>query len=114
MPRVATNVAGHARKKRILKKAKGYYGTRSRCYRIAKEAVMKAQAYAYRDRKAKKRNIRRLWILRINAAVRLHGLSYSVFMNKLKKAGLDLNRKVLANLAVNDALAFTKIVETIK
>lgn len=114
MSRVATNVASHARKKRILKKAKGYYGTKSRCYRIAKEAVMKAQSYAYRDRKAKKRNIRRLWILRINAAVRLHGLSYSVFISKLKKAGLTLNRKILANLAINDPLAFTKIVETIK
>ncbi|MDI6786239.1 MAG: 50S ribosomal protein L20 [bacterium] len=114
MPRVSTNVASHARKKRILKKAKGYYGTRSRCYRIAKEAVMKAESYAYRDRKAKKRTIRRLWILKINAAARQHGLSYSVFMNRLKKAGLDLNRKVLANLAVNDALAFTKIVETIR
>lgn len=113
MSRVSTNVASHARRKKILKKAKGYYGTRRRCYRIAKEAVMRAESYAYRDRKAKKRSIRRLWILRINSAVRQHGLSYSIFMNKLKKTGLNLNRKMLANLAISDASAFAKIVETI-
>jgi large subunit ribosomal protein L20 len=114
MSKVSTSVASHARKKRILKKAKGFYGKRSRCYRIAKEAVMKAQSYAYRDRKAKKRIMRRLWILRINAAVRKHGLSYSVFMNKLKKAEIDLNRKILADLAKNDSMAFDRIVEAVK
>ncbi|MBU0600160.1 50S ribosomal protein L20 [bacterium] len=114
MPRVKTNVASQARKKKTLKKAKGYYGTRSKCYRIAKEAVMRAGAFAYQHRKAKKRNMRSLWILRINAAVHQYGLSYSIFMNKLKKAGLNLNRKILSNLAINDNLAFKQLVEAVK
>lgn len=103
----------HARKKRrtVLSRAKGYYGAKSRSYRAAKQQVQHSLQYMYRDRRNKKRNIRRLWITRINAAARINGLSYSVFMNGLKKAGVELDRKVLADMAVNDPAAFTAVVE---
>ena len=106
----------HARKKRraILSQARGYYGAKSRSYRNAKQQVYKSLQYAYRDRRNKKREIRRLWITRINAAARINGLSYSVFMNGLKKAGVELDRKVLADMAVNDAAAFAALVEIAK
>lgn len=114
MPRVKRSI--HARKKRrgVLKLAKGYYGAKSRSYRNAKQQVMKSLQYQYRDRRNKKRDIRRLWITRINAAARLNGLSYSVFMNGLKKAGVELDRKVLADMAVNDPAAFAAVVEVAK
>lgn len=114
MPRVKRSI--HARKKRrgVLKLAKGYYGAKSRSYRNAKQQVMKSLQYQYRDRRNKKREIRRLWITRINAAARLNGLSYSVFMNGLKKAGVELDRKVLADMAVNDPAAFAAVVEIAK
>lgn len=101
-------------KKKILKLAKGYYGQKHRSYRRAKEQVMHSLAYAYRDRRQKKRQFRALWITRINAAARLNGLSYSQFMNGLKKAGIELDRKILADMAVNDMPAFAKLVETAK
>ena len=106
----------HARKKRrtVLSRAKGYYGAKSRSYRAAKQQVQHSLQYAYRDRRTKKREIRRLWITRINAAARTNGLSYSVFMNGLKKAGVELDRKVLADMAVNDPAAFTAVVEVAK
>ncbi|GAB5605677.1 MAG: 50S ribosomal protein L20 [Sideroxydans sp.] len=110
MPRVKRGVTARARHKKILDKAKGYRGRRKNVYRIAKEAVMKAGQYAYRDRRQKKRQFRTLWIARINAAAREQGLSYSVFMNGLKKAAIDIDRKVLADLAVFDKAAFTQIV----
>lgn len=110
MPRVKRGVTAHARHKKILKLAKGYRGRRKNVYRIAKEAVMKAGQYAYRDRRQRKRQFRALWIARINAAAREFGLSYSVFMNGLKKASIDIDRKVLADLAVFDKGAFEKIV----
>ncbi len=110
MPRVKRGVTAHARHKKILKLAKGYRGRRKNVYRIAKEAVMKAGQYAYRDRRQRKRQFRTLWIARINAAAREFGLSYSVFMNGLKKASIDIDRKVLADLAVFDKNAFEKIV----
>ena len=114
MPRVKRSI--HARKKRrtMLARAKGYYGAKSRSYRAAKEQVQHSLQYAYRDRRNKKREIRRLWITRINAAARINGLSYSVFMNGLKKAGVELDRKVLADLAVNDAAAFAALAEVAK
>lgn len=114
MPRVKRSL--HARKKRrvMLARAKGYYGAKSRSYRAAKEQVQHSLQYAYRDRRNKKREIRRLWITRINAAARINGLSYSVFMNGLKKAGVELDRKVLADLAVNDAAAFAALAEVAK
>ena len=106
----------HARKKRrtVLSRAKGYYGAKSRSYRAAKEQVQHSLQYQYRDRRNKKREVRRLWITRINAAARINGLSYSVFMNGLKKAGVELDRKVLADMAVNDPAAFTAVVEVAK
>ena len=106
----------HARKKRrtVLSRAKGYYGAKSRSYRAAKQQVQHSLQYAYRDRRTKKREIRRLWITRINAAARINGLSYSVFMNGLKKAGVVLDRKVLADMAVNDPTAFAALVEVAK
>ena len=106
----------NARKKRrvVLARAKGYYGAKSRSYRAAKEQVQHSLKYAYRDRRNKKRIIRRLWITRINAAARMNGLSYSVFMHGLKSAGVELDRKVLADLAVNDATAFTALTEVAK
>jgi large subunit ribosomal protein L20 len=110
MPRVKRGVTARARHKKILDKAKGYRGRRKNVYRIAKEAVMKAGQYAYRDRRQKKRQFRTLWIARINAAAREQGMSYSAFMNGLKKAAIDIDRKVLADLAVFDKAAFTQIV----
>lgn len=111
MPRVKRGVTAHARHKKILKLAKGYRGRRKNVYRVAKEAVMKAGQYAYRDRRQRKRQFRVLWIARINAAAREFGLTYSNFMNGIKKAGIELDRKVLADLAVFDKAAFEKIVE---
>ena len=106
----------HARKKprTVLSPANGYYGAKSRSYRAPKQQVQHSLQYMYRDRRNKKRNIRRLWITRINAAARINGLSYSVFMNGLKKAGVELDRKVLADMAVNDPAAFTAVVEVAK
>jgi len=114
MARVKTGVTAHARHKKILKLAKGYRGTRSRLFKKANESVMKALYYARRDRRAKKREFRKLWIARINAAARINGLSYSKLMHGLKSAGVDMNRKVLADLAVNDATGFSKIAELAK
>lgn len=114
MPRVKRGVTAKARHKKVLEQAKGYRGRRNAVYRIAKEAVMKAGQYAYRDRRAKKRVFRALWIARINAAVRELGMSYSAFMNGLKKAEIDIDRKVLADLAVYDKAAFGKIAEQAK
>ncbi|MEE8327482.1 MAG: 50S ribosomal protein L20 [Nitrosomonadaceae bacterium] len=114
MPRVKRGVTAHARHKKVLNQAKGYRGRRKNVYRIAKEAVMKAGEYAYRDRRQKKRVFRALWIARINAATRECGLSYSVFMNGLKKASIEVDRKVLADIAVFDKPAFMKLVEQAK
>lgn len=110
MPRVKRGVIARARHKKVLKAAKGYRGRRKNVYRVAKQAVMKAGQYAYRDRRQKKRQFRTLWIARINAAAREHGMPYSVFMNGLKKAAIEIDRKVLADLAVFDKVAFTQIV----
>ena len=112
--RIKRAVNAVKKRRKILKLAKGYFGGRSKRYRVAREAVMKAQLYAYIGRKNKKRDFRALWIARINAAARMNGLSYSKFMFGLKKAGIELNRKVLADLAVNDAAAFTALVEKAK
>ncbi len=109
MPRVKRGVTARARHKKILKQAKGYYGARSRVYRVAKQAVIKAGQYAYRDRKQRKRQFRSLWIVRINAAARECGLSYSRFMNGLKKANVDIDRKVLADIAVRDKEGFAEL-----
>lgn len=114
MARVKGAVTTRAKHKKVLKLAKGYFGAKSKLYRIANQAVMKSLVYAYRDRKAKKRDFRKLWITRINAAARMNGLSYSRFMNGLKKSGIMLNRKVLADMAVNDAKGFARLVEQIK
>ncbi len=114
MPRVKRGVTARARHKKVLDQAKGFRGRRKNVFRIAKEAVMKAGQYAYRDRRAKKREFRALWITRINAAVRELGISYSVFMNGMKKASIDIDRKVLAEMAVNDSAAFARIVEQVK
>jgi large subunit ribosomal protein L20 len=109
MPRVKRGVTAHARHKKVLKQAKGYYGARSRVYRVAKQAVIKAGQYAYRDRKQRRRQFRALWITRINAAARECGLSYSRFMDGLKKASIEIDRKVLADLAVFDKEAFAEL-----
>jgi len=114
MPRVKRGVTAHARHKKVLNLAKGYRGRRKNVYRIAKEAVMKAGEYAYRDRRQKKRQFRALWIARINAAARECGLPYSVFMNGLKKAAIEMDRKVLADIAVFDKPTFVKLVEQAK
>lgn len=114
MARVKGAVRTRARHKKVLKLAKGYFGAKSKLYRTANEAVMKSLSYAYRDRKQRKRDFRKLWIARINAAARMNGLSYSKFMNALKKAGITLNRKVLADMAVNDASGFKMLVEKVK
>lgn len=114
MPRVKRGVTARKRHKKILKKAKGYQGARSRVYRVAKQAVIKAQQYAYRDRKQRKRQFRGLWIMRINAAVREHGMSYSQFINGLKKASIEIDRKVLADLAIHNKNAFAAIAEKVK
>ncbi len=114
MPRSVNNVASRARRKRVMELAKGYFGRRKNVWTVAKNAVEKGLVYAYRDRKAKKRDFRTLWIARINAGARLHGLSYSEFMGKIKKAGIDLNRKVLADLAMNHPSAFEAVVKKLK
>jgi len=114
MARVKTGVTAKARHKKILKQAKGYYGARSRVYRVAKQAVIKAGQYAYRDRKQKKRQFRRLWIVRINAAARDHGMSYSGFINGLKKSCIEVDRKILADIAVYEPLAFEELVSKAK
>jgi large subunit ribosomal protein L20 len=114
MPRSVNAVASRARRKKILKAAKGYFGARSKVYTVAKNAVEKALQYAYRDRKAKKRAFRRLWITRINAATRMHGLSYSKFIHALNSKEVGLNRKVLADLAMNHPDAFKAVVDSVK
>ncbi len=114
MPRAKTSVARKQRHKKYLKAAKGYYGARSRLYRSARETVERAWVYAYRDRKDRKRQFRRLWIARINAAARIHGLSYSKFMNALKKKDVDLNRKMLAEIAATDPAGFGTLVDQVK
>ncbi len=114
MPRVKRGVTAKARHKKILEKAKGYYGARSRVYRVAKQAVIKAAQYAYRDRRQRKRQFRALWIQRINAAARINGLSYSRFIDGLNKAKVEIDRKVLADLAVNDTKAFAVLTDKAK
>ena len=114
MARVKRGVQANRRHKKVLARAKGYYGARSRVYRVAVQAVMKAGQYAYRDRRNKKRNFRALWIQRINAAARLYDMSYSQLMGALHKAGIEINRKVLADLAVNNQEAFKAIVDKVK
>ena len=114
MPRVKRGVTARARHKKVLEQAKGFRGRRGNVYRIAKEAVMKAGQYQYRDRRQKKREFRALWIARINAAVRELGMTYSGFINGLNKASIDIDRKVLADMAVNDPAAFGAIVEKVK
>ena len=111
MPRVKRGVVASRRHKKILKQAKGYYGARSRVFRVAKQAVTKAGQYAYRDRKVKKRNFRALWIQRINAAARAHGTTYGRFIDGLNKAGIEVDRKMLADLAVQDDAAFKALVD---
>jgi large subunit ribosomal protein L20 len=114
MARVKRGVVAHARHKKVLKQAKGYYGARRKVYRVAKQAVTKAGQYAYRDRRQRKRQFRRLWIVRINAAARQCGLSYSRFMDGLNKANIEIDRKVLADLAVNDPAAFGALADKAK
>ena len=114
MPRSVNSVAKRARRKKILKQAKGYFGRRKNVWTVAKNAVDKAMLYAYRDRRNKKRTFRALWIMRINAAARQHGMSYSQFMGKLKVNNIDLNRKVLADLAMNDPKAFEAVIKNLK
>ncbi|MAM16590.1 MAG: 50S ribosomal protein L20 [Flavobacteriaceae bacterium] len=114
MPRSVNSVASRARRKKILKLAKGYFGRRKNVWTVAKNAVEKAMLYAYRDRKTKKRNFRSLWISRINAGARLHGMSYSQFMGKVKSNNIELNRKVLADLAANNPKAFKAVVDKLK
>ncbi|MGA1029687.1 MAG: 50S ribosomal protein L20 [Flavobacteriaceae bacterium] len=114
MPRSVNSVASRARRKKILKQAKGYFGRRKNVWTVAKNAVDKAMLYAYRDRKTKKRNFRSLWIMRINAGARLHGMSYSQFMGKVKANDIALNRKVLADLAMNHPEAFKAVVDQVK
>ncbi|MCX8075114.1 MAG: 50S ribosomal protein L20 [Clostridia bacterium] len=114
MARVKGAVTTRARHKKVLKRAKGYFGAKSIRFRMANQAVMKSLNYAFTGRKHKKRNFRQLWIARINAAARINGISYSKLMSGLKKANIDLNRKVLAELAVNDAVAFASLVEKVK
>ena len=114
MPRSVNAVASRKRRKKIIKQAKGYFGARSNVYTVAKNAVEKALQYAYRDRRNKKRTFRRLWIARINAAVRPYGISYSKFMGNLNKSDINLNRKVLADLALNHPDAFKAVVDKVK
>ena len=114
MARVKRGVIARRRHKKIMKQAKGYYGARSRIYRVAAQAVTKAGQYAYRDRRQRKRQFRRLWIVRINAAARLNGLSYSRLIDGLKKASVNIDRKVLADIAVHDSVAFSAIAEKAK
>ena len=114
MPRSVNSVASRARRKKVMKQAKGYFGRRKNVWTVAKNAVEKAMLYAYRDRRNKKRNFRALWITRINAGARLHGMSYSQFMGKVKANNIELNRKVLADLAMNHPDAFKAIVDQVK
>lgn len=114
MPRVKRGVTARARHKKVMKAAKGYYGARSRVYRVAVQAVTKAGQYAYRDRRQKKRQFRQLWIARINAAARECGLTYSQFANGLRKASIEIDRKVLSDMAIHDMPAFAAIVEKVK
>ena len=114
MPRANSTVPRHRRHRKIVKQAKGYYGARKSNFRSAKDAVQKAWQYAYRDRRTKKRNFRRLWIIRINAAVRLHGLSYSKFISAMKDNNIELNRKTLAHMAVHDPDGFAEVVNSVK
>ena len=113
MPRANSSVPRHRRHRKIVKQAKGYYGARSRNFKAAKDAVEKAGLYAYRDRRQKKRQFRRLWIIRINAAARQNGLSYSQFISKIKAKGIDLDRKVLADLAMNQPDAFAQLAKAV-
>ena len=114
MPRANSSVPRHRRHRKIIKQAKGYYGARSRTFKSAKDAVVKAGLYAYRDRRQRKRMFRRLWITRINAGCRLNGTTYSAFINGLKIKGINLDRKVLADIVVNDSSAFTALVKSIQ
>ena len=114
MARVSRGVQAHAKHKKVLKKAKGYYGARSKVYRVAKQAGIKAGQYAYRDRRQRRRQFRRLWIVRINAEARNNGLSYSQFINGLNKAGVEIDRKVLSDIAIFDKEAFAKIADQSK
>lgn len=114
MPRSTNRVASRKRRKKTLKQAKGYYGARSKLYRTAKESVNRGMVYSYRDRRNKKREFRRLWIARINAAARMHGMSYSFLIRALKKVGVNLDRKNLADIAVRDSDTFTKLVQMAK
>ncbi|ARD47165.1 MULTISPECIES: 50S ribosomal protein L20 [Sporosarcina] len=114
MPRVKGGTVTRKRHKKVLKLAKGYFGSKHRLYKVANQQVMKSYNYAYRDRRQKKRDFRKLWITRINAAARMNGLSYSTLMHGLKVAGIDVNRKMLADLAVTDAQAFAQLAETAK
>ncbi len=113
MPRANSSVPRHRRHRKIVKQAKGYYGARSRNFKAAKDAVEKAGLYAYRDRRQRKRQFRRLWIIRINAAARLNGLSYSQFISKLKEKGIDLDRKILADMAMNEPNTFKELVKSL-
>jgi large subunit ribosomal protein L20 len=114
MPRVKGGTVTRRRRKKILKLAKGYFGSKHRLYKVANQQVMKSLMYAYRDRRQRKRDFRKLWITRINAAARMNGLSYSRLMHGLKLAGVEVNRKMLADLAVNDAAAFTQLADLAK
>lgn len=114
MPRVKGGTVSRKRRNRVLKLAKGYFGSKHRLYKVANQQVMKSFNYAYRDRRNKKRDFRKLWITRINAAARMNGLSYSTLMHGLKVAGIEVNRKMLADLAVTDAQAFAQLAETAK
>ena len=114
MPRAKNSVASRRRRKKVIKLARGYWGARSRLFRTAREAVDRAQVYAYRDRRRRKRDFRRLWIARINAAARLNGVTYSQLINGLDRAGIEINRKILADLAVNDQAAFSAVAKQAK
>jgi large subunit ribosomal protein L20 len=114
MPRVKRAVTAKKKRRTVLDRAAGYYGNKSRSYRAAKEQTQHSMAYAYRDRKVRKREIRKLWIARINAGARLNGLSYSMFINGMKKAGIELDRKVLSDMAINDPAGFASLCETAK
>lgn len=114
MPRVKRGVTARARHKKVLKRAKGYYGARSRVYRVAKQAVIKAAQYSFRDRRNRKREFRALWIIRLNAAARANGLTYGRLINGLKKANIQLDRRVLSDIAIHDPVTFSAIVEKIK
>ena len=114
MPRANSSIPRHRRHRKIVKQAKGYYGARSRTFKSAKDAVIKAGLYAYRDRRQRKRQFRRLWITRINAACRINGIIYSTFINALTIKGINLNRKILADMAVQDPQAFADLVNSVK